>query len=103
MYRKAGVNQAEEQLALENLITILAETFSYRQGIGRAITPIGHYAAIIKIAEDLAIALKTDGVGTKVFISQLMDKYDTIGIDFIAMVVNDIICTAAEPLSMLDY
>src|SRR5439155_19491137 len=44
-----------------------------------------------------------DGVGTKVIISQMMKKYDTIGIDCIAMNVNDIICTGALPISFVDY
>jgi phosphoribosylformylglycinamidine cyclo-ligase len=49
------------------------------------------------------LAIKTDGVGTKVFIAEMMKKYDTVGIDCIAMNVNDVICTGAEPISFEDY
>jgi phosphoribosylformylglycinamidine cyclo-ligase len=103
VYVKSGVDQPLEQSALKGLISTLYETFAFRQDVGKPLTSFGHYAGIIRINDDLAIALKTDGVGSKVFVSQLVDKYDTIGIDCIAMVVNDIICTGAEPLSVIDY
>jgi len=102
-YAKAGVDTRKEELSLKGLLPLLYETFSYRKDIGKSLTSIGHYAGIIKISDEIAIALKTDGVGTKILVSQMMNKYDTIGIDCIAMVANDVICTGAEPLSVLDY
>ncbi len=66
-------------------------------------TEIGLYASVIRIAPNLGIALSTDGVGTKLLVAELMKKYDTIGIDCIAMNVNDIICVGARPVAMLDY
>src|SRR5207237_4066277 len=48
-------------------------------------------------------SIHTDSVGTKVLIAQMMRKYDTIGIDCVAMCANDLICTGAEPISFLDY
>ena len=47
--------------------------------------------------------MSTDGVGSKILIANLMNKYDTVGIDCIAMVVNDILCVGAEPIAMVDY
>jgi len=103
MYTMSGVDDKTEEIALKRMIPILQDTFAYRKGVGECLIPIGHYAGIIKIAEDIGLALKTDGVGTKVFIAQMMNKYDTVGIDCVAQVVNDIICTGAEPLSVVDY
>jgi phosphoribosylformylglycinamidine cyclo-ligase len=51
----------------------------------------------------MGLAISADGVGSKVIIAQLMEKYDTVGIDCIAMNVNDILCVGARPLSMVDY
>lgn len=65
--------------------------------------PTGHFANVIAIDSNLGIALSTDGVGTKLLVAERLNRYDTIGIDCIAMNVNDLICVGAEPLAMLDY
>lgn len=59
-------------------------------------------SAIAKYRKPL-LATSTDGVGTKVAVAQAMDKHDTIGIDLVAMVVDDLVVTGAEPLFMTDY
>ncbi len=69
---------------------------------GKVISGFGHYAGLIEIGNQI-MALHTDGVGTKILISQLMKKYDTIGIDCIAMNVNDIVCVGSKPLGYLSY
>lgn len=63
---------------------------------------VGHYAGIIDVGKE-RLAMHTDGVGTKVLVAQALGKYDTIGIDAIAMNVNDIICVGARPLAGVDY
>lgn len=63
---------------------------------------VGHYAGLINFA-GRKLAIHTDGVGSKVLVAQEMEKYDTIGIDAVAMNVNDIICIGAKPLAGVDY
>lgn len=69
---------------------------------GNVITGFGHYAGIIKFGDQL-MTLHTDGVGSKILVAQMMNKYDTVGIDCIAMNVNDTICVGATPIGYLSY
>src|SRR5438045_9605940 len=71
-------------------------------GLGRLILPIGYFANVIEL-DGVGLALCTDGVGSKTIIADMMGKYDTIGIDCVAMNVNDMICVGAKPLSLVDY
>ena len=64
---------------------------------------IGYFANVIDIGNGDGIALCTDGVGTKMIVAEMMNQYDTIGIDCVAMNVNDLICLGARPVSMVDY
>ncbi len=63
----------------------------------------GHYASVIRIDARTGIALSTDGVGTKLLVAEQLGRFHTVGIDCVAMNVNDVICVGAEPLAMLDY
>ena len=103
-YASSGVDMEKEDEAMKLIAPLLKETCSYRRTeLGKCVTDIGHFAGIVKLNNRLGLAMKTDGVGTKVFIAQLMQKYDTVGIDCVAMNVNDVICTGAEPISFVDY
>ncbi len=103
-YADAGIDVnriKKEQGALADLLSL---TFANREGkVGSVLEKIGHYSGLIDAGGDIALALHTDGVGTKVLIAQLMDRFDTVGIDCVAMNVNDIICVGAEPIAFLDY
>jgi phosphoribosylformylglycinamidine cyclo-ligase len=67
------------------------------------LTRFGGYASVLRIGEDLAVAISTDGVGSKTIVASALDRYDTIGFDCVAMNVNDIVCVGARPIAMVDY
>ncbi len=103
-YAKAGVDVDQIRAAHRTLARKLETTFQARKGkLGEPVFPIGHYAGLIDIGNGRVLSLHTDSVGTKVIIAQLMRKYDTIGIDCVAMCANDLICTGSEPIAFLDY
>jgi phosphoribosylformylglycinamidine cyclo-ligase len=100
-YAKAGVDQGAADSAVAGLVRALG---AIQLGRPSAQVPLpGHYASVIKIDERTGIALSTDGVGTKLLVAEELGRYDTVGIDCVAMNVNDVICVGAEPLAMLDY
>ncbi len=97
-YSESGVDIDLEAKTVSEIASKLQSTLKYRD----IITDSGHYAALVKLG-DKAIAMSTDGVGSKILIAEMMNKYDTVGIDCIAMVVNDILCVGAEPIALVDY
>ncbi|MGC8572312.1 MAG: phosphoribosylformylglycinamidine cyclo-ligase [Candidatus Micrarchaeia archaeon] len=88
----------EKNLAVSKLI----EQLTYRRNKNSTIGLKGHYAGVFKIGNFYG-ALKTDGVGTKLMIANELKKFDTVGIDCVAMNVNDLITLGLEPISMVDY
>ncbi|MDQ1698074.1 MAG: phosphoribosylformylglycinamidine cyclo-ligase [Frankiaceae bacterium] len=64
---------------------------------------LGGFAGLFRLDDNRLLATSTDGVGTKVAIAQALDRHDTIGIDLVGMVVDDIVVCGAEPLFMTDY
>ena len=98
-YARSGVDTDEADRALSRLLHEIAPTLAF--GAPTEIA-IGHFASVIRIGP-LRLALTTDGVGTKLLVAQLAGRYDTIGIDCVAMNVNDLLCVGATPLAMLDY
>ncbi len=103
-YEKAGVSVDKSIQAHKIIGDLISRTYAFRKGrFGEVVGEYGHYAGLIDIGNDLCLALHVDGVGTKVLVAQLMDKYDTVGIDLVAMHANDIICMGAEPVALEDY
>ena len=100
-YEKAGVNIPKIQSMQRIIGKMISESYSF-QKIGKITAGFGHYSGLITLGNNV-LALHTDGVGTKVLVAQQMKCYDTIGIDCIAMNVNDIICTGAQPFAFVDY
>ena len=100
-YAKAGVDQSRAGRAVTALVDVL-------QGIdpgrpSRAALGSGHYANVLRLDERMGLALSTDGVGTKLIVAEQLGRFDTVGIDCIAMNANDVICVGADPIAVLDY
>ena len=101
-YRDAGVNIEAGYEGVKLMSAHVKRTM-----IPGVVSDIGGFGGLF--APDFAgmkepvLVSGTDGVGTKIRIAQLMDKHDTVGIDCVAMCVNDIICCGAKPLFFLDY
>lgn len=100
-YQAAGVSTDQEDEALKRLVKHIRPTWP-AHGIGRVALDIGYFANILDLG-GIGLAITADGVGTKVMIAQLMNRYNTVGIDCIAMNVNDLLCVGATPISMVDY
>ena len=101
-YSDTGIDIARIKRCQASIGRLIASTHNLRKGI-KTMSGFGHYAGIVEIPGGRLLATHTDGVGTKVIIAQMMKKYDTVGIDCVAMNVTDIICTGATPVSFVDY
>lgn len=102
-YRSAGVDTAEGARAVERIRSHVRST--YRSEVIGDIGGFGGLfsASTLKDMDDPVLVSGTDGVGTKLALAQLLDQHDTVGIDLVAMCVNDILVSGAEPLFFLDY
>ncbi len=100
-YAEAGVVAAGKPLS--GLLSWVNRTLPFRRGVGEPLLGIGYYANVLRLTDTLGLAISTDGVGTKILVAEMLGKYDTLGIDCIAMNANDVICVGAEPLAMVDY
>lgn len=98
-YAKAGVDILKKDSAIRSLVSAIKFR---RRGIGRPLVEM-HYAGIIDIPGKYAIGITTDGVGSKILVASEMKKWDTIGIDCIAMNVNDLLAMGIEPVAFVDY
>jgi len=98
-YAKAGVDIDSKSRSISALVEHLRFR---RKGFGKPLDLPGHFTGLIDLG-DVALTLATDGVGTKLLVADEMRKWDTVGIDCIAMNVNDTICVGAEPIAFVDY
>lgn len=100
-YTAAGVDTRQADRGVSALVEVLRGIDPGRSS--RVVALPGHFASIVRIAPELGIALATDSVGSKAIVAEQMGRFDTIGIDCVAMNVNDLVCVGAEPLALLDY
>ena len=100
-YKKSGVNIK----AADNFVNFISKISSKEKG-KKKFSNIGGFGSITDIPRNIKqpkIVACTDGVGTKIEIANSLNKYDTIGIDLVAMSVNDLIVQGAKPILFLDY
>ncbi|PTD93793.1 phosphoribosylformylglycinamidine cyclo-ligase [archaeon SCG-AAA382B04] len=98
-YEKAGVDLDKE----EKTISALAKQAVYsRKDDKKKIDTGGHFAGLMSL-KNKQLAISTDGVGTKLLVANKMEEYESIGIDCVAMNVNDVLSVGAEPLAFVDY
>ncbi|MBI3089471.1 MAG: phosphoribosylformylglycinamidine cyclo-ligase [Candidatus Tectomicrobia bacterium] len=102
-YERAGVLPIGGSERQQQFSRLLRATFAYCGSVGRPVMDLGYFANVIDLGNGMGMAISTDGVGTKTIIAQLMERYDTIGIDCVAMNVNDLLCVGARPLALVDY
>src|SRR5436853_7866782 len=99
-YARAGVDTSRADSAISALVDVLRTIDSGRPS--RVVLGSGHYATVIDL-NGIGLALSTDGVGSTVIVAEQTGRYDTVGIDCVAMIVNDLVCVGAEPIALLDY
>jgi phosphoribosylformylglycinamidine cyclo-ligase len=101
-YKKAGVDIDRADEFIKKIKPLLKKTHR-PEVIGR----IGGFSGLFKLSihrlKDPVLVSSTDGVGTKLLIADMLNRYDTIGLDLVAMCVDDVVVTGAEPLFLLDY
>jgi phosphoribosylformylglycinamidine cyclo-ligase len=100
-YAEAGVDASEAHGALSGLVRVLSQIDTGKPS--RSVLQSGHYAAVLRLDDRTGLAFCTDGVGSKVIVAEQAGRYDSVGIDCIAMNVNDVICVGAEPIALVDY
>ena len=100
-YARAGVDQERSGAAVAALVEVLAGIRTGRPSL--AALGSGHYANVLRLDDRRGLALSCDSVGSKVIVCEQLERYDTIGIDLIAMNANDVICVGADPIALLDY
>lgn len=97
-YKDAGVDIDKGDAFVERIKTKVHSTYG-----SRVVQGVGGFACLYDGGNDKYLAAGTDGVGTKLKIAQKLNIHNTIGIDLVAMCVNDVICTGATPLFFMDY
>src|SRR6201994_2662986 len=104
-YASAGVDEEREQEVFARAMRPWLARTAVRSPLVTSITGLasGYFATLMHYPPGPPIALTTDGVGTKILLAREADRWEPVGIDCVANNVNDVICTGAVPLALLDY
>lgn len=103
LYKESGVDTEKGQVFVQNIKSMVESTFS-KNVMGTLGGFCGQYdVSFLKEYKSPVLLSATDGVGTKLEIAKLLDKHDTVGIDLVAMCVNDILVSGGKPHFFLDY
>ena len=104
-YASAGVDEEREQDVFATAMRPWLARTAVRSPLVTSITGLasGYFATLMHVPPGPPIALTTDGVGTKILLAREADRWEPVGIDCVANNVNDVICTGAVPLALLDY
>ena len=104
-YASAGVDEEREQDVFATAMRPWLARTAVRSPLVTSITGLasGYFATLMHIPPGPPIALTTDGVGTKILLAREANRWEPVGIDCVANNVNDVICTGAVPLALLDY
>lgn len=97
-YQDAGVDRDKGDLFVQRIQKMVRSTYSKAVKSG-----VGGFASLYDVGGGKYLAAGTDGVGTKLMIAHRLGIHDTVGIDLVAMCVNDVVCTGARPMFFLDY
>ena len=98
-YQKSGVNISEA----DKFVNFISKNTGKKKKKIKILVDLDQFQIFQNILKNPKIVASTDGVGTKIEIANLLNKFDTIGIDLVAMCVNDLIVQGAKPLIFLDY
>ena len=96
------LSPADEARGLEPVLRWVERTRSLHPG-AEPVLANGYFANVVPVSSRQGVAISTDGVGTKLLVAQAVGRYDTVGIDCVAMNVNDVVCVGATPISLVDY
>jgi phosphoribosylformylglycinamidine cyclo-ligase len=102
LYKEAGVDIEKEEYILASFKKRLRKSFPFLSE-EKIKLGLDYFANVIEIDSNFGLALCCDGVGTKILVAEKINKFDTLGIDCVAMNVNDLVCVGAIPLALLDY
>lgn len=101
-YASSGVDIDAEGAAVASLVGALSSSVRRKGEFGAPVPLAGGFGGIIEFGEH-RLALATDGVGSKLMIANKLQRYEGVGIDCVAMNVNDLLCVGAEPIAFVDY